>query len=413
MSGVEKGADKKETVTGNEKTQKERKPLIEEVRVSPAYAMTVYSLSRAQNTNFKDFDEYFRDVLFHLKDVESSSLHFYMKDKLVHSTTVKKNPEKKVLEEQDYDLRNYAAMALEQKALIAPQVAVIEGDMLFIFIENKKMRIYNTRVGDYEPEKIIELPMNIREQKIIAPIYTKNFYTEPRKLGVWTLAGPDLSLLGSDLSGEESIRETMLLVSTLSSGISRIVERFDPLTNLPTRMAIDEQLKATATLYNSGRIDDFSLIMFDIDNFKHINDTYGHLMGDNVLEILSRSIFESTRKKRENGERKTIYPDFLGRWGGEEFLHIVISSIDGAVQCAKRFMNIINSIAIDLGIGGFLKVSCTFGVASVKQVIGENRKEIDNEMIDQLIKAADEQLYRGKRSGKNCICVEGQDPIRP
>ncbi|MEM3422272.1 MAG: GGDEF domain-containing protein [Candidatus Bilamarchaeaceae archaeon] len=393
--------------------EKNNTPLVEEVLVSPAYAMTIYSLCRAQNTNFKDFECYLELVLSHLKEPQSSSLHFYIKNKLIHFITVKQNLNEceKVAEERDYDLRIYETIDLKQKALIVPQVAAIDNEMAFIFIDKKKMKIYNTKIGDYEAEKNIDLPVDIKNQKIISPIYTKNFYTEPRKLGVWTITGNDLTIRGSNLSGEEAIRETMLLISTLSSGVSRIVENFDPLTNLPTRIAIDEQLKATISLYNSKKIDDFALIMFDIDNFKQINDTYGHLTGDLVLETISRRIFESTRKKRDDKERGNVYPDFLARWGGEEFLHLVMTNLDGAVQCAKRFRDLINNIAIDLGIGGILKVSCTFGVSSLKKVVGDIEK-IDDEIIERLIKAADDQLYRGKKSGKNCICVDGQDPIR-
>lgn len=397
----------------NEKNEiKQKRPLSENIMVSPSYAMTIYSLLRAQNTNFKSLEEYFRLVLDHIKNPSSTTLHLYTKDRLIHSFTAKVKDENGS-EERDYVFRDYEEMDSKQKKLVAPQLAAIEGkDMNFIFIDRNQMFVYNTKVGDHEPEDVIEIPIDTKKQKIISPIYTKSFYSdEARKLGVWTITGEEVTLRDSNLAGYEAIKEVMLFISTLSSGVSRIVENFDPLTNLPTRIAMDEQLKAAIALYNSGKIDDFSVIMFDIDGFKRINDTYGHPTGDEVLKMLSYKISESIRKKRAPNDNQEFYPDFLARWGGEEFLHLIISNIEAAKQCALRFMKIVRDINIPLPVGGHLKISCTFGAASIKSILN-NKKTLTYEDVELLVKKADEQLYRGKNSGKDCICIEGSEPIR-
>lgn len=397
----------------NEKNEiKQKQPLSENITVSPSYAMTIYALLRAQNTNFKSLEEYFKLVQNHIKNPSSTTLHLYTKDRLIHSFTEKVKDENGN-EERDYIPRDYEEMDDRQKKLVAPQLAAIEGrEMKFIFIDRNKMFVYNTKVGDHEPEEIIDMPLDTKKQKIISPIYTKSFYSEEaRKLGVWTITGEDVTLRDSNLSGYDAIKEVMLFISTLSSGVSRIVENFDPLTNLPTRMAMDEQLKAAITLYNNGEIDDFSIIMFDIDGFKRINDTYGHLIGDEVLKTLSYKISESIRKNRAPDNNKDFYPDFLVRWGGEEFLHLIIGNIEAAKNCALRFMKIVRSISIHLPVGGNLGITCTFGVASIKSILN-NKKTLTYEDVELLVKKADEQLYRGKNSGKDCVCIEGSEPIK-
>lgn len=398
----------------SEKKEMKMLPLIEEIKVSRVYATSVYALLRAQNTNFNDFEEYFEGVLEYLKEPESASLHLYRKDKLIHSCTIRTRGDN-MLADMDFDFRQYEGMERKQKALVAPQVVAIEGkDMHFILIDKNRMMIYNTTVGDYKPKEEISLPLDTGKQMIILPLYTKNTYAEPRKLGVWTINGKDLMLLNSTLTGDDAITETMLLFSTLSSGVSRIVERFDPLTKLPTRVAMEEQLRSAVSLYNSGRIEDFSLILLDVDDFKQINDIYGHAVGDLVLKTISQEIFYSSRKKRvvRNGEMQNQFPDFLARWGGEEFLQLVHGNIKAGIECAKRLRKIIEKININLAIGGALKITCTYGIASARSVFGNEKKQLDFDDVMELINAADKKLYKGKNSGKNCICAEGEEPIR-
>ncbi len=397
-----------------EKKEIKKLPLIDKIKVSQVYAASVYALLRAQNTNFNDFEDYFGGVLEYLKEPESASLHLYRKDRLIHSCTIRTRKDNTPAD-MDFNFREYEGIERKQKALVAPQVVAIEGeDMYFILIDKNRMMIYNITVGDYKPKEEISLPIDTGKQMIIMPLYTKNTYASPRKLGVWTINGRNLTLLNSTLAGDDALTETMLLFSTLSSGVSRIVERFDPLTKLPTRIAMEEQLKSAVSLYNSGRIEDFSLILFDIDNFKQINDTYGHMVGDLVLKTVSQEIFYNSRKKRviRNGETQNQLPDFLARWGGEEFLQLVHGGIEAGIECAKRLKKIIENININLAIGSALKITCTYGVASMRSVFGGERKQLDYDDIMELIKTADGKLYKGKNSGKNCICAGEGEPIR-
>lgn len=125
----------------------------------------------------------------------------------------------------------------------------------------------------------------------------------------------------------------------------------------------------------------FSLLMFDIDKFKVVNDTYGHLVGDNVLVTLSTIISNNIRSS-----------DVFARWGGEEFVLILpSSSIENGVKVAESLRKKIESTHFeDAG-----EITCSFGVTSFIQ--GDN--------IDTLVKRADVALYKAKESGRNRVCT--------
>ena len=128
---------------------------------------------------------------------------------------------------------------------------------------------------------------------------------------------------------------------------------------------------------------DLSLIMFDIDHFKRINDTYGHLAGDYALKQLASVL--KTRIRRE---------DILARYGGEEFA-IVLPEIDryNAVQFGEKVRRIIEQTRFVFE-GTEIPLTISVGVSSLDPSIGDPHV---------FIKTADEQLYRAKGAGRNCV----------
>ena len=128
-----------------------------------------------------------------------------------------------------------------------------------------------------------------------------------------------------------------------------------------------------------------ALIMMDIDNFKQINDTYGHRVGDMVLKEISALI--------KKGVRKT---DIVARYGGEEFSVILPHTlVKGAVDEAERLREMIESHAY-AGLANH-KVTISVGVASYPQQGAMNS--------GNLVNHADDALYRAKWSGKNCVKI--------
>jgi len=122
-----------------------------------------------------------------------------------------------------------------------------------------------------------------------------------------------------------------------------------------------------------------SFILLDIDDFKQINDNYGHLSGDNVLISLSKSV---SRKIRHN--------DTLVRWGGEEFLLLLPDTIiENAVTIAEMLRKEISQIDT----GSDLSVTASFGVTQCRE--GDTK--------ERLFARLDKALYSAKKSGKNCV----------
>jgi diguanylate cyclase (GGDEF)-like protein len=129
---------------------------------------------------------------------------------------------------------------------------------------------------------------------------------------------------------------------------------------------------------------ELGLIMLDIDNFKRVNDTYGHLQGDLVLKEVARVLRESSREIDEPA-----------RYGGEEMaVALPQTGLQGAYEFAERVRHRIESLQLPLLEGeGTLRVTASFGAASLP-----HSAKVDK---DALVAAADAALYRAKRSGKN------------
>jgi diguanylate cyclase (GGDEF)-like protein len=127
------------------------------------------------------------------------------------------------------------------------------------------------------------------------------------------------------------------------------------------------------------------LIMLDIDNFKRVNDTYGHMQGDLVLREVARVLRESSREIDEPA-----------RYGGEEMaVALPGTDLDGAFRFAERVRRSIESLDLPLIDGeGTLRVTASFGAAALPP----DQEKADK---DDLVAAADAALYRAKRSGKN------------
>ncbi|MBN1149777.1 GGDEF domain-containing protein [candidate division WOR-3 bacterium] len=127
----------------------------------------------------------------------------------------------------------------------------------------------------------------------------------------------------------------------------------------------------------------FSCVMVDIDDFKKCNDTYGHLVGDEVLKRVAGIIFDNIRKE-----------DTVGRFGGEEFLILFPSTEEKSAKViAEKIREKIKDIEFSVGKIKFMK-TISLGVAELS-----NSKGIKNE--DELLFFADKAMYEAKRQGKN------------
>jgi diguanylate cyclase (GGDEF)-like protein len=157
--------------------------------------------------------------------------------------------------------------------------------------------------------------------------------------------------------------------------------RIDFLTGVPNRRTILSQLRRELNRANRGSLD-LSLSVLDIDLFKQINDTYGHLAGDAVLKECVARI-----------ERVIRSYDSLGRFGGEEFLVILPETqISEALGICSRVQEVIAGEPFVVG-DERIEVTVSQGVAGID---GEGT-------VDELIERADRALYRAKENGRNRV----------
>ncbi len=126
-----------------------------------------------------------------------------------------------------------------------------------------------------------------------------------------------------------------------------------------------------------------SCIMLDADNFKTVNDTYGHEAGDKVLIALSRELQHAVRSD-----------DIVCRLGGDEFLIVCPATpLEGALFVAKNVLEIVSALKVTVG-DGFWLGSISVGVAEKQSKMNE---------LDELLKAADKGVYKAKNDGRKCV----------
>jgi len=152
----------------------------------------------------------------------------------------------------------------------------------------------------------------------------------------------------------------------------------DTLTGIHNRLKFNNLLEMEMRKAHRYRVP-LSLIMFDIDFFKQINDKYGHHAGDNVLKELVRVVFENIRKV-----------DVFARWGGEEFMVLVPdNSIDSALLLAEKLRKKIEEHHFP----NVDRITCSFGCAEFK----------GDRTIDDFTRMADDAMYRAKQNGRNRV----------
>lgn len=166
----------------------------------------------------------------------------------------------------------------------------------------------------------------------------------------------------------------------------------DYLTGLYNHRYAHERLEAELNRARRQGVP-LSVVMLDLDRFKGINDTYGHLAGDQVLREVGRILRDACRNY-----------DVGARYGGEEFLIILPGTkLDDAVMIARRIRERIEACDFQAG-GKTLRVTASFGVAELARD--------DTRAKDELVSHADRALYRAKSAGRNRVVAwDGREGI--
>jgi diguanylate cyclase (GGDEF)-like protein len=187
---------------------------------------------------------------------------------------------------------------------------------------------------------------------------------------------------------------TQAVVALENARLHSIVERqalVDSLTGLANRRSLEETLRAE--LVRAARVGDaVCLVLADLDNFKLVNDRYGHPFGDAVLQEFARVLTGAVRES-----------DAAARWGGEEFA-LVLTSTDavGGATLAERARDAIEGSPLRTPAGDEVVVTASFGVAAFPEV----------HELGELLAAADSALYAAKRDGRNRVVVAAESSPR-
>ena len=222
----------------------------------------------------------------------------------------------------------------------------------------------------------------------------KNMFGEFDQPGIEGVRGLIEGLTASKLALQKTLEASRLELDATRTRLdqvsselerSRAQARIDPLTGFANRRGMEEFLEREIARTRRSKIP-FSLAILDLDHFKHINDEYGHEVGDRALlhfAALAKSMLRET--------------DFVCRYGGEEFVLILPGSgSQCGLQTVDRMREIVERtpLVIDRG-----KIQICFS-AGVAESCGDEEK-------NTLLKRADQALYAAKRAGRNCVVVAG------
>jgi diguanylate cyclase (GGDEF)-like protein len=191
-----------------------------------------------------------------------------------------------------------------------------------------------------------------------------------------------------DLGHESQLRNEEL--QDVLSRVTRVAEEDHLTKSYNRRYIMDVLSRERAFADRTGR--QFSILLFDIDHFKSINDRFGHLIGDEILTDFARRV--KTELRGMDTVNATDHKLSFGRYGGEEFIAVLpYSGIQGAELCADRIRE---GIATHAFVEDF-RVTVSVGVAEYQ--LGET--------VPQLLTRADQALYQAKRDGRNLVrCSE-------
>lgn len=183
--------------------------------------------------------------------------------------------------------------------------------------------------------------------------------------------------------------EINLLIRKLNAAYEKLsyTAMHDSLTGLYNRHSLRDFFDS---LDESGN--EYCVALGDIDNFKKVNDTYGHECGDDVLVTVSDIIKDSMAEQ-----------DLACRWGGEEILIIMRGTRGDCLDRMKDIRSRINASVVDTGKNS-ISVTMTFGFADCHEVENSEKNHMDSIVI-----LVDGRLYVGKKNGKNIIVDHGED----
>jgi diguanylate cyclase (GGDEF)-like protein/PAS domain S-box-containing protein len=210
-------------------------------------------------------------------------------------------------------------------------------------------------------------------------------HKDGHRVPVVTRAIPIKNTAG-EITGAVEIFSDNSSTTALSQRVKELQEIafLDSLTHLANRRYIELNIQDRFSELNRYGWP-FGIILADVDRFKSINDTYGHDLGDQVLKMVAKTLPACLR----------LF-DIVGRWGGDEFVAIVINVRKKHLSdVAQRFLSLVRSSGIPVE-REFLRVSVSIGATRARP----------DDTVTSVLKRADNLMYKSKALGGNCISVD-------
>jgi diguanylate cyclase (GGDEF)-like protein len=298
-----------------------------------------------------------REAMQLVKDAQDAHIYLFHEDKLIFGASLKNNGEENVQISEPRPNGLTGTVAREKKILIIEDMT--------------NHPIYKGMPKNW-CGSIIGLPLMHRSRVIGVMNLARNTPGEFSKAEIRLL-----NLLADQAA-------IAIINARLHSAVSHQA-RSDSLTELPNRRALDERLdKAIAQSVASGS--PFCAVMMDLDGFKIINDTYGHKVGDEVLQQVANSMEKSLRST-----------DFLARYGGDEWtLVLTETNLTQAQVVIQKIQNGLRNNPVQLPDGKSTNIGVSGGVALYP---------VHADTAPGLIRAADEALFRAKKNSRGQFLV--------
>ena len=220
-------------------------------------------------------------------------------------------------------------------------------------------------------------------QPIEANVYLhhKEGYLVPVRVRVKPISEPNGEIVGAM---EVFSDNTALIAARHRLNELQYFADRDALTGVGNRRFSEVTLSAALMNYQQNGVD-FGLLFIDVDHFKNINDLYGHLVGDQILKLVTDTMRYSVRTS-----------DYIGRWGGEEFVIVLYQIGEKQIQAVMEKLRSLvekNTLTTEKGEVG---VTISIGGTLVQST----------DTLKTILERADELLYQSKQNGKNLISIK-------
>ena len=209
-------------------------------------------------------------------------------------------------------------------------------------------------------------------------------HAEGYRVPVWVRTSPIHDEEGKIIGAVEvfSNNQTLTRMKRRVNKLEKTVV-YDPLTQIGNRKHIEIKINSALQEYQQMRYP-FGVLFIDIDHFKSINDTFGHIIGDKVLRAVANTLRHNLRES-----------DTCGRWGGEEFLALVFNIDNDTLKGIAEILRTLVEQTIIADETGQPKVTISVGATLIR----------NGDTLESLISRADKLMYESKSKGRNCVSV--------